>query len=153
MDDVLRISMVRQQFEGVGMLPKCIDKLLNIILTTITESLVVCKWVRLLSLGLGKKRCDSRGGILGFFHSEKDSKRKDRINEAMGIAYAEESVSGEIRDTVGVVGNAAHLLDKLNLRKTSRQFRVQLVKLAQQELMFALIFRAVVIGGHNDANA
>ena len=59
----------------------------------------------------------------------------------------------KFRSTVRVVGNTAHLLDKFNLRKATRQFRVQLVKLAQQELMFALIFRAVVIGGHHDANA
>ena len=42
--------MVRKQFECVGMLPKCIDKLLNTVLTTITDALVIGKWVRLLSL-------------------------------------------------------------------------------------------------------
>ena len=71
----------------------------------------------------------------------------------MGIAHAEKSLSGEIQETVRVVGNTTHLLDKSNLRKAARQLRVQLVKLAHQELMFALIFRAVVVGGHHDPNA
>ena len=71
----------------------------------------------------------------------------------MGIARAEESLSGEIQETIRVVRNTAHLLHKFYLRKTTRQFRVQLVKLAQQELMFALIFRAVINAGYHDANA
>ena len=47
--------MVRKQLKCIRMLPKCIDKLLNTVLTTITESLVIGKWVRLLRLGRGKK--------------------------------------------------------------------------------------------------
>ena len=42
--------MVREHIKCRGMIPKCIDKFLNIVLTTITKSLVVRKWVRLLSL-------------------------------------------------------------------------------------------------------
>ena len=110
--------MVRKQLKCIRMLPKCIDKLLNTVLATITKSLVLRERIWLFSLGVSKKRFDSGGGKLGFFHGEEDPKRKHRINEPMGIAYAEESFSGKIRDTIRVIGNAAHILDKLNLRET-----------------------------------
>ena len=72
----------------------------------------------------------------------------------MGIAHAKKSLSGEIRDTVRVVGNAAHLLDKVHLRKATALIPgFSSLKLAQKKLMFALIFRAVVIGGNHDADA
>ena len=50
MDDILRIAMVCEYFEGIGMFPTGVDKFLNIVLTAIAESLVVGEWVRLLSL-------------------------------------------------------------------------------------------------------
>ena len=42
--------MVREHIKGRGMIPKCIDKILNIVLTAVAESLVVRKRVSLLSL-------------------------------------------------------------------------------------------------------
>src|SRR5947199_10014470 len=108
-----------EEFKCIRMLPKCIDKLLNIVLTTITKSLVRREWVRLLSLRVRKKQLDSGGGILGFFHGEEDPKRKHRINKSMRITHAEESLSGEIRDAVGVVGDTPHVFDELDLRQTS----------------------------------
>jgi hypothetical protein len=52
MDDVLRIPMVREQFEGVGMLPKCIDQLLHTILAMLAEALVIGKSVGPVSPGI-----------------------------------------------------------------------------------------------------
>src|SRR5689334_10048420 len=71
----------------------------------------------------------------------------------MRIAHAEKSLPGEIHKAVGVVGNAAYLLDEFDFRKPTLQFRTQLLELAQQELMFALVFLAVVIGRYYHADA
>jgi hypothetical protein len=50
MDGIFRISMVREHIECRGMIPKCVNHILNVVLTTITEALVVGEWIWMLSL-------------------------------------------------------------------------------------------------------
>src|SRR5258708_28440130 len=73
-------------------------------------------------------------------HGDGQAEGKYWINEPMPVPNAEKAFSREATDLVGVVGDDMHLLDQLQLWYTAPDFRIDVVKLATEKLLWGLLF-------------
>src|SRR5206468_4677363 len=83
-----------------------------------------------------------------FFHGHPKSKRKDWIDESMGVAQANESFSTEAANLVRVVRNDMNVFHQIQLRKPRAELGMQFPYLTEKEILFRF-FLFKKIGSRN----
>src|SRR5947208_8019454 len=93
------------------------------------------------------------GDELPLAHGDGKTEGKDRIDEAMRVANADEPFAAKSVYLIRIVRDHVDVFDQLELRNSPAQLRMQLTKLANVKVTFAFPFVQEVCRRTHDADA
>ncbi|MBL0172274.1 MAG: AMP-binding protein [Gemmatimonadaceae bacterium] len=129
---------IDQHRERQWVTPERVDEVLQVIHCCRADGLMRRKWIGQVP-GLPTQVAENmRGGQLALFECQIQTKRKDRVDESMGIAKADETLPRISLHEVRVVGHGAHVFNQRAIRRPARQFGVQPPTRAEKERLLGL---------------